>query len=79
MRAAPAGGETELVELVLDSTHLEGNALGRIGERVAAEEIVAVLPIVGAVLRIDDPDFKDTHGAIVFKFALETLKAVFRG
>ena len=71
--------KAELVELVLDSTHLESNTLGRKGKGVTAEEIVVVKPIIGAVLRIDHPNFKDTHVAIVFEFALETLKAVFRG
>jgi hypothetical protein len=71
--------KAELVELILDSTHLESNTLGRKGKGVTAEEIVVVIPIIGAVLRIDHPNFRDTHVAIVFEFALETAEGCLPG
>ncbi len=49
-----------------------------VGEGVFAKQLQVFVAIEGAVLGIDDPDFRDPHCAVVFQLSLHTLQAVLR-
>jgi hypothetical protein len=67
-----------LVELLLDPIHLEENALLGVGEGISTQELTILISVISAILRIDDPYFRNAHCSVVFELALEPLHRILR-
>ena len=71
------GGHCPSVEQILELIHVKYDALFGVGEGVIPLELQVFVATKCAVLGIDDPDFRNAHGPVVFELPLETLQAVF--
>jgi hypothetical protein len=43
--------------LVFDPVHIEEDAVGSVREGIIAQERAILIAVIGAILRINDPDF----------------------
>src|SRR5580704_7305483 len=64
------------VEQILELIHIEGDPFCGKGEGVVPRQLQVLVSVESTVLRIDDPDFRDTHVPIVFQLAFEPLQPV---